>query len=204
MAESINIDFYLRNDTGAAITNTGSPLSWGKWQTSPPTQIDSGTTAHFKASGRANSATGTEGSVTYQLPDNLTSITINFDIPYSGANTGGMVMTGSGASMYCANETDSSYTKIVSFPTSGSPTTYWEVATTGSNLCPQSTSLVLNESIAERFGIKATANESIDVVSAAWSIGCGLYDAADLLKAFKGSPVATVTDILEAEAFPPP
>ncbi len=78
MAENINITCNIKNDTGNQISVNDSSLSWGKWQTTP-SQISVGTTGYYKASGRKDSASGTEGTVVYLAFDG-TTFTFNFAI----------------------------------------------------------------------------------------------------------------------------
>ncbi|HSQ97743.1 MAG TPA: aegerolysin family protein [Rickettsiales bacterium] len=80
MAENINITCNIKNGTGNKLTVFGSDLSWGKFQTNP-SEISKDSNGNFKASGRKDSASGTEGYVTYQAFDG-TLFKINFDIKW--------------------------------------------------------------------------------------------------------------------------
>jgi hypothetical protein len=46
------------------------------------------------------SATGTQGSAVFTCPDNQTTITFQFDIPYSSANSGGVFINGPSSQKY--------------------------------------------------------------------------------------------------------
>ncbi|MEN7463175.1 aegerolysin family protein [Pantoea dispersa] len=78
MAENINITCNIKNETGNQLSVTDSNLSWGKWQSSPG-QISADTVGSYKASGRKDSSSGTEGYVTYTAFDG-TTFTFNFSI----------------------------------------------------------------------------------------------------------------------------
>ncbi len=119
MSESMQCHIHIKNSTEYPFTLSESKLDHGKWKTNPPTQIEAGDTASFYSEGDSGTWTGTEGYVTYTLPDNETTSKISFDIPYSGSNSGGMVVDGPSASTYTAEETDSSYENVASFPSSG-------------------------------------------------------------------------------------
>ena len=97
--------------TNVPLANTGSSLAWGKWNSNPIDTIPSNTdgVTAFIAQGRDGSATGTEGTVTYQAGDG-TIFTMYFDDPYSAANT--VTISASGGSPL-------QYSYRVDFPASG-------------------------------------------------------------------------------------
>ena len=95
MSENMQCKVYVNNTTGGTLSCSNNGLQWGKWDTTPPVQILNNTTGYFMAEGAKGSATGTQGSATYTFGDNATTFTISWDIPYSGANSGGGTLDGS-------------------------------------------------------------------------------------------------------------
>lgn len=101
MAENRNITYSLtfKIDSNvvapAKLLLTSQHLSYGKWASSPPSEIlttPGGSVAvSFTAEGASCSATGTSGSVVYTgTDDEKTTFTLTFDIPYSAANSGNL------------------------------------------------------------------------------------------------------------------
>jgi len=82
MSEGANITYNIKNETGNTLTVYNSNLSWGKFQTNP-TPIENDKSGDFKASGRAWTPSGTEGSVTYQAFDK-TLFEVVFNINWGG------------------------------------------------------------------------------------------------------------------------
>ena len=86
MAENRYIYAVVNNKTDTALEPSSSHLSWGKFNTVPIAvpahRIDN---PAFQSSGAAGSATGTEGWVKYDLGGE--TITISWDVPYTGANS---------------------------------------------------------------------------------------------------------------------
>lgn len=82
MSENINITCNILNETGNHLTVAAKSLSWGKWQSVPVnlSKSNSGQKA-FKAYGRKSSASGTTGTVTYEVFDG-TQFKIDFDIKW--------------------------------------------------------------------------------------------------------------------------
>src|SRR5437870_13800961 len=100
MAENRQCHINIKNMTNGPLSLSGTSLDWGKWHDSPPAQIHNTAVGTCFAQGRKDTATGTEGTVTYTLPDNSTTLSIHFDAPYSAANSGSMQLSGCGASNY--------------------------------------------------------------------------------------------------------
>ncbi len=195
MAENRNCTMYIKNTTSGTMSKTSDNLSWGKWSTSPPTQIASGATISFKAEGAKDSATGTEGSVTYLLPDNETSITINFDVPYSSANSGGMNIQGPGVSNYSAQETGSNYTNPASFPNSGNEITVYFAVGDATTQVQESHVVDLIKSKVDSL-TDIVVVPTIDIVSMARETNCGEIPSEKLIKMFQNKETATLHDIL--------
>lgn len=196
MSENMQCHMNVQNNSGGILTLNSNSLSWGKWVTNPPTQIANGTTATFYAEGAKGSATGTQGSVVYYFSDNQTYLTISFDIPYTGANSGGLTLDGTGMSNYTAQETDDGYSTVVSFPSSGSSvTTYFAVGQAASNAAFADADF--SASIRRRLTLpKVAALPSIDIASAARGISCGAIPGPELVKLFNGKTEATALDVL--------
>ncbi|MEZ2219729.1 hypothetical protein [Rhizobium sp. RCC_161_2] len=198
MSENMQCHMNVKNTTSGILTLNSNNLSWGKWGNNPPTQIASGQTATFYAEGAKGSATGTQGSVVYYFSDNQTYLTINFDIPYTGANSGGLNMSGPGMSNYSAQETDDGYVNVVSFPSSGSSVTaYFAIGLATSNAAV--VEVDFSASIERRLNAKkAVELPWIDIVTAARSISCGAIPGPELVKIFNGKTKATALDVLTA------
>jgi Aegerolysin len=194
MSENMQCHMNVQNATGGTLNLTNSNLDWGKWADNPPTQIGNGSAATFEAQGRKGSATGTQGQVTYTFPDNQTSFTINFDIPYSGANSGSLTMNGPGMSNYSAQETDSTYKNVVSFPSGGSSvTTYFAIGSVSGAL---KSPFDFAGAIRKRVGKPAQATPAIDIVQAGRAADCGEVSGPEMIKLFKGQNEATALDVL--------
>jgi hypothetical protein len=192
----------IQNTTGGLMSLSSSPLSWGKWNSSPVAQIKNGTQSSCQAMGAKGSATGTQGSVTYQLPDNQTSITINFDIPYSGSNGGGLSISGPGASTYSAQETDSGYVNVVSFPTSGdAPTVYFAIGLATSSTRQSDFDKVVRNRV--KHLSPTPAAPGLDMAEVARGADCGEITGQQLVKFFNGKTSASALDILGPEEVPP-
>jgi hypothetical protein len=200
MSENIGIDIYLKNLNKLAITKQSDDLKWGKWDKNMPTQIAGNEIAHGTALGRKATGTGTQGSVVYMLPDNATTIKISFDIPYTGANTGSMTMTGAGTSDYIARETADGYENVVTFPGSGSkPSTYFMVGPAPASgahhaASPEDLTAAVRRRIARL--TTTAARERVTLPDAAWAIDCGRYTGEELIEVFKGQTSATVQEVL--------
>ena len=203
MSENIGIRIQLKNrfvktqNTTGLITKQSDDLKWGKWSVDMPTQIKAGGDDYGIAEGRKATGTGTEGSVVYMLPDNATTIKISFDIPYSGANTGGMTMTGPNASNYVARETTDNYETRVGFPNGTKPTAYFIVgleSVVGHAASLFDVAAAVRQRIARLS--TTTARETVTLPAAAWAIGCGRYTGEELIKVFKGQTSATVQEVL--------
>ncbi|MEO8388749.1 aegerolysin family protein [Polaromonas sp.] len=192
----------IKNTTGGTLTCSATNLPWGKWNGSPPTQITNGQTVSFGAQGAKGSATGTSGSVTYMFADNQTSFTINWDIPYSGSNSGTMTVNGPGSSNYTAQEMDSTYQNVVSFPTSGSAVTvYYGIGAAVQSQNSKKSSIT--ESVAAK--IKALTKNipvpAMDIASVARAADCGEVSGPELVVMFKGKTTATCKDILNVSSL---
>jgi hypothetical protein len=201
MAEDRYCKIHFRNRTGNVITLQGSGLSWGKWPTSPPTQIANGSDGFFHACGAKGSATGTEGWVTYTLPDNATTATINFDIPYSSANSGGMSMSGTGMSQYSGNQYDSSFTNIVSFPTSGNGIEVYFMVALQQSKAAAVGPRVFHFDVTTRLGQQVAA-PTVNIADVARLADCGEVPSDLLVKLFQGNTSATAVNILAAPGIP--
>ncbi|MFT3766996.1 MAG: aegerolysin family protein [Minicystis sp.] len=97
-AEKCQAHIYIENMTSFELRPTGYKLDWGKLIEGPhtiegwaPTKIG------FKAQGRANTATGTEGKVWWKVLDDETTLEVYFDIPYSKKNKGSVSVSGPNA-----------------------------------------------------------------------------------------------------------
>lgn len=111
MAENINITCNVKNETGNQLSVTDKDLSWGKWQNSP-SQISSDTVGSWKASGRKDSPSGTEGYVTYTAFDG-TTFTINFEINWGPtANSVSNSSGGTNPTNFTFVRTKSDYTTV--------------------------------------------------------------------------------------------
>lgn len=199
MSENMQCHMNVKNSTGGTLVLAGSPLSWGKWTDNPPTNITNGQTVSFTAKGAKGSATGTQGSVQYSFPDNVTYFTISFDIPYSGSNSGNMTVNGPGAGNYSANETDSSYQNTVSFPTSGSDVTvYFSVGV------PSPRDASITKAVVEKVkALSHTADRpTIDIATVARAADCGEVSAEMLVKMFNGKLVARLDEVLAVDSLP--
>ncbi|AYG70175.1 hypothetical protein CCGE531_29495 (plasmid) [Rhizobium sp. CCGE531] len=186
----------VNNTSGGVLTLNSDGLDWGKWTTNPPTQITNNQIATFSAEGAKGSATGTQGSVVYYFSDNVTYLTISFDIPYTGANSGGLNMAGTGMSNYSAQETDDTYKNVVSFPSSGdSVTTYFAIGLASSNVV--AAKFDFSASVKRRLTMpKARGVPSVDIATAARNISCGAIPGPELVKIFNGKTEATALDVL--------
>ena len=196
MSENMQCHMNVKNTSGGILTLNSNSLSWGKWGANPPTQIASGQTVNFYAEGAKGSATGTQGSVVYYFSDNQTYLTINFDIPYTGANSGGLNMSGPGMSNYSAQETDDGYVNVVSFPSSGSSvTTYFAIGLATSNA--KVVEVDFSAAVKRRLKVReAVELPSIDIATAARSISCGAIPGPELVKIFNGKTMATALEVL--------
>lgn len=96
MSEYMQFHSSVSNTTGKPLSKTSETLDHGKWMTSPPSQIPNGGSATFSAQGTEESLRGTEGNVVYQAFDG-TQFTVNWTIPYSGANSGGLTCNDNGS-----------------------------------------------------------------------------------------------------------
>ncbi|MEK6707581.1 MAG: aegerolysin family protein [Pseudomonadota bacterium] len=73
----------VKNYLDQTLTLKDYPLAWGKWDTEPPKTIPPNGAITFQASGVCGTASGTEGTVKYQIGDDSTNwITIGFDVPW--------------------------------------------------------------------------------------------------------------------------
>lgn len=127
MSENQNVTCYIKNTSGQPLTFASQNLEWGKFRTSPPSQIEDGQIGSFKASGAKATAAGTEGTVTYRAAVDAI-FSISFNIPYSGSNEGTFTCTGANCSTdFIFTQTDHTYSgDPVQFPTTGSsPTVYY-------------------------------------------------------------------------------
>lgn len=89
------IDLYIENVGNEPIQITGS-LEWGKWYkngdksqvtSDPDTFIQPGEKLRVSACGRADSASGTEGTIHVKDRQGSTElVTVKFDCPWSGSN----------------------------------------------------------------------------------------------------------------------
>jgi hypothetical protein len=206
MSSKREITINLQNDTQGLMSLTAQSLnSDAYWITSPPSQIASasGTVASFHAKGYGGLATGVAGSVTYTLPDNATTYTITFNVPYphNSVNSGGGTFGGTSPGNYTGQETDSTYQNPVSFPTGGdSPTVYFALGLHSS----ATRHFDFAKAVADR--LTAARNEkpprSIDIVEVARNADCGEISGPQLIEAFRGQTVATARDILGADNIP--
>jgi len=195
MSENMQCHMNVKNTSGGTLTLNSSNLDWGKWGQNPPTQIANGAIGSFYAEGAKGTATGTQGSVIYYFSDNQTYLTINFDIPYTGANSGGLTLAGPGMSNYTAQETDDGYVNVVSFPSSGdSVTTYFAIgqATQGAAV----KTFDFAASVRRRLSQPKGPVPSVDIVEAARRIGCGILSGPDLIKLYDGKTEATALEVL--------
>jgi hypothetical protein len=121
---------YLMNQTQGNLSLTSQKIGTGKWVVNMPTTIAPGQLVVGEASSRSLAVTSCSGSFSYQLPDNQTSLNVNFDIALSGANSGGLTLSGGGASNYSAGEyTSKTYTTPTTFPSSPDfPSVYFKIA----------------------------------------------------------------------------
>jgi hypothetical protein len=88
MSENIQMICSINNRTNQELKPQSKHLSWGKF-TSEPTAIPAKKTLEaFRSSGRQGSASGTEGTVVYQMgEDPKALITIFWDVPWkNGGN----------------------------------------------------------------------------------------------------------------------
>ena len=199
MSENMQCNMNIKNTSGGTLSCSATNLQWGKWNGSPPTQITNGSTEAFGAQGVKGSATGTSGSVTYTFADNQTSFTINWDIPYSGSNSGTMPLNGPGASNYTAQEMDSTYTNVVSFPTSGSAVTvYYGIGSATSDDKRGTASITAAVAAKIKALTKNVPVPAMDIASVARAADCGEISGAELVTMFKGKTAATCKDILDA------
>lgn len=201
MSENMQCNMNVRNNLTGILTLARADLPWGKWNGNPPSNIAAGATVSFGAQGAKGSATGTSGLVTYTMPDNLTTFTINFDIPYSGSNSGTLTVNGGGASTYTVAETDDSYSGTnVSFPTSGSAPTVYYVIGSSAQWLEQSPGALTRALIAKVQAASSTVPVPlIDIATVARASDCGEVSADLLVSLFNGKTSASCVDILNAD-----
>jgi hypothetical protein len=94
--------YYLYNDSASSNLNlVSSSLDWGKWSSEPHRQIGPGTGGSFTAQGRCGTWTGIQGTVEYQIDDGTgDTLHIEFNVPYRGANSGRIWVSGAGSDGY--------------------------------------------------------------------------------------------------------
>lgn len=86
----VNIYNYSKH----TLLNASISANWGEYTTKPPTNIEKGTNnqptiAKFTMQGKANIASGCEGSVEYSVDDlGLGTLNFYYTVPYSGSNQG--------------------------------------------------------------------------------------------------------------------
>ena len=201
MAENRYCSIHLRNETGGVLNKTGEGLSRGKWTTSPPTQIGNSMAVNFKATGAKGSATGAQGSVTYMLPNGKISFEIYFHIPYSSANSGGIVVINSGGVVnpYRIQQTDSTFTETVSFPSRGHQVTVYfyvgQLSNTG-DLNVTSWDGTVLDTVS---GLSDQAkSDTTDIVTVARHTPPGDYSRARVIELFDGKLTASLAEVLDA------
>jgi len=193
----------IKNLTGGTMSRTGGSMDWGNWTTTPPIQITTGTVGNMWAQGTGAYATGTQGSVIYTLPDNGTTFTVTFDVPFTGTNSGGGTLGGTSPSQYTAKETDSTYTTQTSFPGGGdAPTVYFLVGVPAVAVSETGFSIDLKSKVEGATEAEQLLT-SINLADVARAARCGVVSSDDLVIAFKGNMVATVEDILGATNIAP-
>lgn len=201
MSENMQCHINIQNTTGNVMTQTDISLPWGHWMTTPPTQIGNGTVASFASQGRKGTGSGTQGSVTYLFADNATSCTISWDIPYTGTNSGGMTINGTGASQYRGQETDSTYKTVVGFPSGGDIVTVYFALGVPSMTFSRS----LGDSVEDKIrnAHSAAPVPTLDIATVARAADCGEISGPDLVRLFNGQTSASGLDILKAKGVPP-
>jgi hypothetical protein len=204
MSENMQCNIYIKNQTGGTISCTNSSIPWGKWTTTPPIQITNNSVGYMCAKGAKGSATGTEGSATYTFSDNATSFTVNFDIPYSGHNSGGGTLGGSGMSQYTAMETDSTYTTQVSFPSGGdAPSVYFLLGLASASVAVSDEK---HFDPARKIAFASSAGpvlSSLNIADVAREADCGEISSEELVIIFQGKTDATVLQMLAADRVAP-
>jgi hypothetical protein len=84
MSEDCQVRGYVTSSVD--LTLAGVDLPWGKWVNGPNGSVSKGSgVLAFQAWGAKGTATGTEGTVTYQTPDSA-QFALYFNDPYSGTN----------------------------------------------------------------------------------------------------------------------
>lgn len=202
MANCTNCTFNFKNSLTSPISLTttanNSPLTYGNWATSPPSQINAGATATFEAQGASGTMSGTQGDFAYIMPNGTALLTVNFDVPYSADNAGSAVWSGAGVSTYCGGETNSAYTSYASFPMTGNPDVYLIVAAVGSPLCPTNAATFTIATSLMNLAA-APGNTSVDIETC---VRLGLPYTHDVFAAlFGGQSEATILDILNASTI---
>ena len=107
MAENRNITWDVTIEVNSNVTTPfklylkGQNLDYGKWRTNPPSEIEfprpgQKKQIQFAAEGAACTASGTQGKVIYETNDNPgepTTYEFFWDIPFSSANSGNVLVT---------------------------------------------------------------------------------------------------------------
>src|SRR3954447_14261476 len=78
----------IHNHTNNLMRLQGADLSWGKWGSSTPVDVQPHSHIDFDSMGRENSPSGTEGWASWKLEGwyTDTTITVRWNDPYTGSN----------------------------------------------------------------------------------------------------------------------
>lgn len=103
MAESRYIKCTIDNQTTTYWTIQEYSLEQGKWKdgNTPDNIVPNSDSLNFYASGRSNTPSGTEGSITWKSDQHDATLNVYFKCPYGmDASTLKITITGDGASFY--------------------------------------------------------------------------------------------------------
>jgi hypothetical protein len=88
MSGNIVVTGQINNNSTFTLTLSSSSLQWGDWDTNPPNSIAPNSTGSFIAQGADGSATGTQGQVNYTIDGYVGMISLYFEDPFIGGNSG--------------------------------------------------------------------------------------------------------------------
>ncbi|MDP2699908.1 aegerolysin family protein [Thalassospira sp.] len=199
MSESTYAKIHLKNETGGGLKLRDSQLSWGKYDTEPPTQIANNVEGYFKPQGAKSTATGTEGVVQYS--DNQGAIfEIKWDIPYNKSNSASIIFTNSEkyGDGYTYGQYDSTYSNLCSTPKSGNPDLYF--------LIGYDSDAIMNRPVSDvsshLAGLSDTAPRSSLDLEEATRLACHAYSRKQVSELFGTRTQVTMLDILTEKRMP--